>query len=290
MTESPSADLPAGTLYVVATPIGNLEDITLRALRVLAEVDLVAAEDTRHTAKLLACHGIRARLVSFHEHNEAQRTRELIEKLQSGSRVALVSDAGTPLMSDPGYRLVSAAAAEGLSVVAVPGASSLTAALSIGGLPTDAFVFMGFLSRRQEKRAGQLARLKGEDKTLVFFESPRRIAGLLAEMTRILGDRQAVLCREMTKRHEECLRGRLSQLMSALGGRERVKGECTLLVAGEGEPEAMPAERLEDEIRRRLASCRDGTAAAARAIARELGVSRSVVYDAAVRIRGERDP
>ena len=284
-TEGMGEALPPGTLYVVATPIGNLEDITLRALRVLAAVDLVASEDTRHTGKLLGYHGIRARLVSFHEHNETERTGELIARLKSGDRVALVSDAGTPLVSDPGYRLVCAAAAEGLPVVPIPGPSSILAALCISGLPTDAFVFKGFLARKKEKRSRQLAGLKDEDKTLIFFESPQRIEALLTEAYRVIGDRQAVLCREMTKRHEECLRGRLSELIGILSDRTQVKGECTLLIAGKGSAEDFPPERIETEIRRCMASGEKRLSAMARDIAKELGVPKNVVYEKALEIR-----
>jgi 16S rRNA (cytidine1402-2'-O)-methyltransferase len=286
--ERTGEDLPEGTLYVVATPIGNQEDITLRALRILAAVDLVASEDTRHTRKLLAYHGIRARLVSFHEHNEAERTGELVERLKAGSRVALVSDAGTPLVSDPGYRLVCAAAAEGIPVVPIPGPSSLTAALCISGLPTDAFVFTGFLPRKKEKRSRQLLCLKDEDRTLVFFESPRRIGALLAEVYRVMGDRQAVLCREMTKRHEECLRGRLSELIGILSDRAQIKGECTLLIAGRGPAEDFPPERIEADIRRRMASGETRLSAMAREIAQELGVSKSSVYEKALEIKRDK--
>ena len=172
MTTDAPHDLPPGTLYVVATPIGNMEDITLRALRILAAVDLVASEDTRNTGKLLACHDIRARLISFHEHNETERTAELIRQLKAGACVALVSDAGTPLVSDPGYRLVSAAVSEEIRIVPVPGPSSLTAALSISGLPTDAFVFVGIFARKKEKRAGQFARLALKTRPSFFSNPP----------------------------------------------------------------------------------------------------------------------
>lgn len=279
--------LPPGTLYVVATPIGNMEDITLRALRVLGAVDLVASEDTRTTGKLLTRHGIRAHLVSLHEHNENERSAELIRRLQEGARVALVSDAGTPLVSDPGYRLVSAAAAAGIAVFPVPGPCSLTAALSVSGLPTDAFVFVGFLSRKGERRAAQLARLEADERTLVFFESPRRIGNLLEDAAAVLGDRPAVLCREMTKRHEEYLRGRLSQIRLLLADRERVKGECTLLVGGRVEAPVISDDCLEAEIRRRLAASDTGLASMAREIARELGIPKKAVYEKALRIKDE---
>jgi 16S rRNA (cytidine1402-2'-O)-methyltransferase len=247
----------------------------------------VASEDTRHTGKLLTHHGIRTRQVSLHEHNEAERSGELIRQLQEGARVALVSDAGTPLVSDPGYRLVTTAAAAGIRIVPVPGPSSLTAALSVSGLPTDTFRFVGFLPRKKDKRAEHLSRLAAQDGTLIFFESPRRIENLLAQTAAILGDRSAVLCREMTKRHEEYLRGRLTQIRAALATRGQVKGECTLLVGGRAPEPAVSEERLAAEIRRRLTSADVKIGVVAREIARELGVARNTVYRKALEIRDE---
>jgi 16S rRNA (cytidine1402-2'-O)-methyltransferase len=201
--------------------------------------------------------------------------------------VALVSDAGTPLVSDPGYRLVCAAASAGIAVAAVPGPSSLTAALSLSGLPTDAFVFLGFPPRKKERRMRQLMQLKQEDKTLAFFESPRRIVNLITDIAGIMGDRRAVLCRELTKRHEECLRGRLSDILAALTERSAVKGECTLLIAADDPEQAAGDDTVETEIRAWLRSNQRGTGAMAREISRRLGVSRSSVYEKAVRIRKE---
>jgi len=287
MTSDETQQLPPGTLYVVGTPIGNLEDITLRALRILNAVDLVASEDTRHTGKLLTHHGIRTRQISLHEHNEAERSRELICRLQQGARVALVSDAGTPLVSDPGYRLVTAAAAAGIRTVPVPGPSSLTAALSVSGLPTDTFRFVGFLPRKKDKRSEHLSRLAAQDGTLIFFESPRRIETLLVETAAVLGDRPAVLCREMTKRHEEYLRGRLTQIRAALATREQVKGECTLLIGGRPLEPRVSEARLTAEIRRRLTSTDAKIGEISREIARELGVARNTVYRKALQIRDE---
>ena len=221
----------AGVLYVVATPIGNLEDITLRALRILKEVDLIAAEDTRHTRKLLTHYGIETPLTSYYDQIETEKAPALIEQLQAGKNVALVSDAGTPGISDPGYRLVKGAWETGISVVPLPGASTLTALLSVGGLPTDRFVFEGFLPAKHGQRQKALERLKQEERTLVFFESPHRLLDMLEDLEHILGDRQIVVGREVTKMFEELRRGFVSEIRQSLQERE-IKGEVALLVTG----------------------------------------------------------
>ena len=192
-----------GVLYVVATPIGNREDITLRALNILRDVDLIAAEDTRKTGKLLAFYQIKNRLISFHEHNEKKRTPEMIAKLLKGVSIALVSNAGTPSVSDPGYRLLKAAIANHITVSPIPGASAVTAAMSVAGLPTDSFVFIGFAPKKKGKRLKFLAELSAEPRSLVFYESPQRILALLEEIISCMNDRNAMLAREMTKLHEE---------------------------------------------------------------------------------------
>ncbi|MBM4257457.1 MAG: 16S rRNA (cytidine(1402)-2'-O)-methyltransferase [Deltaproteobacteria bacterium] len=220
-----------GTLYVVATPIGNLEDITLRALRVLKEVDLIAAEDTRHTRKLLTHYGISTPLTSYYDQVEAEKAPVLVEQLQMGKRIALVSDAGTPAISDPGFRLVKGAWEAGVPVVPVPGASTLTALLSVGGLPTDTFIFEGFLPAKPGQRQKALERLKHEERTLVFFESPHRLFETLSDIEKIFGDRDIVIGRELTKMYEEVRRGPVSEVRQMLQGRE-VKGEVALLVSG----------------------------------------------------------
>jgi len=280
----------AGTLYVVATPIGNLHDITLRAIEILRSVDMVAAEDTRQTGILLKAHDIATRLISYHEHNEKQRSRELVEKLQAGAAVAVVSDAGTPTISDPGYRLVRAAAQAGIPVVPLPGVSAATAALSVSGLPTDVFTFIGFPDKKSGKRAKQLTALADRRETLIFYESPRRITGLLEGVLECLGDRPAVLGREMTKRHEEFIRGPVSRLLDALRTRESVKGECTLLVAGR--PPAGPAdpEAVRDEINRRLASGKEGTADLSKQVARRFGIPKKEAYALVLEIKAGRKP
>jgi len=204
--------MPDGVLYVVATPIGNLEDVTLRALRVLREVDLIAAEDTRRTRILLTRHGIERPLTSYYDAVERRRAPLIVERLKAGASVALVSDAGTPGLADPGYHLVRGALAAGVPVVPIPGPSALTALVSIAGLPADRFLFEGFLPTRTGARAARLAALAGEPRALVFFEAARRLAAFLAAAEAALGDREAVIARELTKRHEEVLRGTLAHL------------------------------------------------------------------------------
>lgn len=220
-----------GVLYLVATPIGNLEDVTLRALRVLREVDLIAAEDTRHVRKLLERYGIRQQVVSYHEHNEQARTPQLLAALRSGRSVALVSDAGTPVLSDPGYRLVRACVEASVPVVPVPGPSAVTAALVASGLPADRFLFLGFPPRRRTARRRFLEEVKDQRATLVLFESPRRLADCLQDLLEVLGDRRVAVCRELTKVHEEVRRGTASELVRWARG-EQVRGEVTLVVEG----------------------------------------------------------
>jgi len=220
----------AGTLYVVATPIGNLEDITLRALRILKEVDLIACEDTRQTRKLLERYAIRKPVWSYHEHNEAARAPQIVSRLERGEDVALVSDAGTPLVADPGYRLVSLAAERGFKVTPIPGPSSLTAALSASGLPVDSFFFVGFLPPKSAKRREKLEELAGWSSTIVFFEAPHRILETLQDLVRVVGDRPITVARELTKVHEEILRGTASTILDQLRQREAVKGEFVVLV------------------------------------------------------------
>jgi 16S rRNA (cytidine1402-2'-O)-methyltransferase len=238
-----------GTLYIVATPIGNLEDITLRALRILQEVDLIAAEDTRHTRVFLDHYGIHTPLTSYHEHNERAKAHVLVKHLEYGKNVALVSDAGTPTLSDPGYRLVREAVRAGVTLVPVPGASALTAVLSASGLPTDRFVFEGFLPAKKEERREKFKGLREERRTLIFYETPHRLKESLHDLLEILGDREVVLGREVTKIYEEFIRGRLSRVCAEIGGKEP-RGEITLVVQG-SEGERLPAgDLLMAEIRR----------------------------------------
>ena len=238
-----------GTLYVVATPIGNLEDITLRALRVLKEVDVIAAEDTRHTQILLSHYGIHTPLTSYHEHNEKTKARQLMSRLERGEQIALVSDAGTPAISDPGYRLAVEAIRGGIPVIPIPGASALTAVLSAGGLPTDRFVFEGFLPAKKQERRARLRALSSETGTLVIYEAPHRLTETLNDLVEILGDRETVLAREVSKVHEEFLRGRLTEVAKQIAGRE-IKGELTLLIGGSRGQSEVSQEQIEKEIRK----------------------------------------
>ena len=235
----------AGCLYVVATPIGNLEDITLRALRILKEVDVIAAEDTRHTMKLLTHYGIQKPLTSYHEHNEKTKSRDLIHRLKEGGNVALVSDAGTPLLSDPGFRLVQEAIRAEIQVIPVPGPSAMTAVLSASGLPTDSFAFEGFLPAKKAARRKRLTGLREEIRTLVFYEVPHRVEESLQEILEVMGDREIVVGRELTKIHEEILRGRVSKVLSHNDPRVW-RGEMTLVIAGAGRDQDAQKERNRD--------------------------------------------
>jgi 16S rRNA (cytidine1402-2'-O)-methyltransferase len=239
----------SGNLYIVATPIGNLEDVTLRALRVLKEVDAIAAEDTRTTRKLLSHYNILTPLTSYYDQVESAKSPHLIELLKRGKNLALVSDAGTPTLSDPGLRLVRAAIREKISVVPVPGPSAPMAALSASGLATERFVFEGFLPAKKQERRARLRSLSGEERTLVFFEAPHRLKESLKDMVELWGDRQVVLAREVSKVYEEFLRGRLTEV-SAEADRRELKGEMTLVVGGAEGMAAPSDEVLKSEILR----------------------------------------
>lgn len=228
---SRSSNPTKGTLYIVSTPIGNREDITLRALRILKEVDLVAAEDTRHTGLLLNHFGIQSPLTSYFEGNELKKKEFILSKLMQGEQVALVSDAGTPGISDPGFRLVRAAAENRIPIVPVPGPSAVIVALSVSGLPTDAFLFKGFLPHKMKKRRDLLNELADVRETLIFYESPHRISETLKDIYEVLGDREMVLTRELTKIYEEILRGKVSDIRNQVGERP-LKGEITLVISG----------------------------------------------------------
>jgi len=227
----PSPNPTTGTLYIVSTPIGNREDITLRALRILKEVDLVAAEDTRHTGLLLRHFGIQTPLTSYFEGNELRKRDLILSRLKQGDRVALVSDAGTPGVSDPGFRLIRMAVENQIPIVPIPGSSAVIAALSVSGLPTDAFLFKGFLPHKSNKRRGLLEQLEEVRETIIFYESPHRIMETLKDISDILGDREMVLARELTKIYEEVLRGRVSEIQKQVMGKN-IKGEITLIVSG----------------------------------------------------------
>jgi len=274
-----------GSLYVVATPIGNRDDITIRALNILGQVDLVAAEDTRHTGRLLAHHNIKCRMISFHEHNERKRTPDLINRLKAGSSVALVSNAGTPSVSDPGYRLVKEAIDSDIRVIPIPGVSAAITALCVAGMPTDSFVFVGFPAKKNARRLNQLNDLAGEHRTIVFYESPRRISTFLEEIIDIMGDRYGVLAREMTKLHEEFIRGSLSEILSSLNARPAIKGECTLLVTGCEENKEVSLKTVRTEIIKALEKKENRLSEIAKAVAEKHGLSKNKVYDEALKLK-----
>ena len=270
----------AGTLYLVATPIGNLADITHRALQVLRDVALVACEDTWHTRKLLQHYGLDTKTISYHEHNEQQRARELIELLEQGSDVAVVSDAGTPAISDPGFRLVRAAIENGVAVVPVPGPSALIAALVAAGLPTDEFFFGGFLPARSGARRARLSELRSVPGTLIFYEAPHRLAASLQDAYEVLGEREAVVARELTKLHEELRRGRLSELAEHYS-KVDPRGEIVLLIDRTVLDQPSVAEPVQTRISDLVAQFEVGgldRRAALKKAARELGLSRAEAY------------
>jgi 16S rRNA (cytidine1402-2'-O)-methyltransferase len=266
----------AGILYVVATPIGNLGDITYRAVETLRNVDIVACEDTRQTRKLLDHYGISRPLLSLHEHNEAARAAALLERLEAGDSAALVSDAGTPLISDPGYRLVREASSRGLQVIPLPGPSAVTAALAASGLPTDRFRFEGFFPRKSGELRRALEGLRGAAATAVFFEAPHRILQTLAEINVVLPGAEVVLARELTKIHEEFLRGTPAALLGALKKRDAVRGEFTVLISPV-EAAAVTGETPQGAVERKIG---EGMARmdAIKAVARERGLPKRELY------------
>ncbi len=275
----------SGILYIVATPIGNLEDITLRALRILKEVSLVAAEDTRRTRKLLNAYEISTPLISLHEHNEKEKSSVIIAKIMSGMSVAYVTDAGTPCISDPGYHLVKLAQAENVRVIPVPGVSAVITALSASGFPADNFLFCGFLPAKENKRIKFLNELQEETRTVVFYESPVRCLAALQDMYDVLGDREIVIARELTKMFEEIKYGKISNFLNS-SAPAKTKGEFTIIVQGkEKEPVALTAEEIEDKLLQlwdnKKMSVRDAVAE----IVQQTGLSKKKVYDLAVKLR-----
>src|SRR5580698_1108549 len=276
------AILGGPSLYLVATPIGNLEDITLRALRILKEVDLIACEDTRQTLKLLSHYGIQTRLVSYHEHNEMTKAAELVVNLEGGAKIALVTDAGMPGISDPGFRLIALAIRHHVPVVPIPRASAFLAALVASGLPTDSFRFSGFLPAKQGQRRALLESVLDSPRTQVFYEAPHRVKEALEDIVEVLGAaRHVVVAREVTKIHEEFLRGHAADVLETLKGRGEVKGEITLIIgkAEESETKAAPSRT---SVRRRLEQLMNteklDEKAALKKIAKEMGVSKSEAY------------
>jgi 16S rRNA (cytidine1402-2'-O)-methyltransferase len=271
----------AAALYVIATPIGNLEDITLRALRVLKESDVIACEDTRQTQKLLNHYGITTRTISYHEHNEMTRAPELVRDLEQGARVALVTDAGMPGISDPGFRLISLAIRHHVRVVPIPGASAFLAALVASGLPTDSFRFSGFLPAKRGQRGEVLEGIKLSPRTQVFYEAPHRVKETLQDVVDILGpDRHIVLAREVTKIHEEFLRGRAHEMLEEMKNRGEIKGEITLLIGkAEAVPQKSPARAsLQERLKQIMTEEKIDEKSALKKVARERGMSKSEAY------------
>lgn len=278
----------AGTLYIVATPIGNLEDMTYRAVRTLGEVDLIAAEDTRHSLKLLNHFNISKPLTSYFDHNQRFKGDRILNALRQGKSVALISDAGTPCVSDPGYHLIRDAVAESISVIPIPGASAAIAAISVSGLPSDTFTFAGFPPARQGKRRTFLARMSGLPGTLVLYEAPHRLEQTLQDMLHVFGERQIVVARELTKIYEECIRGTVSEVITL--ARDKARGEVVILVAPPDEPVHEEAEALDQVLQRLLHEEGLSVKDAARKAAEITGVSRNEAYSDALRLKNDVGP
>jgi 16S rRNA (cytidine1402-2'-O)-methyltransferase len=287
MTDAAESKVRAAgpALYLVATPIGNLEDITLRALRVLKEVDVIACEDTRQTQKLLNHYAIGTRTTSYHEHNEMTKSAELVKEMQEGASVALVSDAGTPGISDPGYRLITLAIRHHVPVVPVPGASAFLAALVASGLPTDSFRFSGFVPAKRGERRAALEAVKSSPRTQVFYEAPHRVVESLEDVVEVLGsERHVVVAREVTKLHEEFLRGRAGEVLENLKARDAIKGEITLLIGKASEEEsrvgtdAFVRPSVRQRMQEIMAEEKVDEKAALKKVAKERGVSKSEAY------------
>jgi len=266
-----------GTLYLVGTPIGNLEDITLRAIRILKESDLIAAEDTRTALILLRHYGIGKPLVSYYDPREEAKSLPLVNRLLRGETVALISESGMPSISDPGFRLVRAALAAGIRVIPIPGPSSLLSALVVSGLPTDRFVFEGFLPARSSARKKKLVSLRDDDRTLIFFESPRRLIQALGDIELTLGNRRIAVARELTKKFEEAIRGTAAEVAARLDGRE-IRGEIVLVVEGKTGPSAASDLPLPDQVRKLVDDLGISRMEAIKLIARSRGVAKSEIY------------
>ena len=274
-----------GILYIVATPIGNLEDITLRALRVLGKVDLIAAEDTRHTLKLLNAHGISQPLLSYHEHNMRTRGPRLIRELLGGKSVALVTDAGTPTISDPGMDLIRLAVSEDIQVSPIPGPSAVTTALTVSGLPVQPFIFLGYPPNRPAARRKFFTNYAKAEETLVLFESPRRLGSSLKDMRKIMGNRRVAVTRELTKIHEEIFRGSLDEAIDRWP--REARGEITLLVAGAESARPQPDDSLLQQLRVCLTSDGRPLKEIVAEVAQESGISKRLVYQEAIKIKRE---
>ncbi len=268
-----------GVMYVVSTPIGNREDITIRSLAVLNQVDIIAAEDTRHTRNLLDFYKISTPLVSCHDFNEAKRAVHLIEQMKCGKSIALVSDAGTPLISDPGHRIVKSAVESGIPVFPVPGPSAALAAICISGLPTDSFVFNGFPPRKKKSRKEWMDRLKEDSRTQILYESPKRILALLQDLKQIMGERRAVLCRELTKLHEEIIRGSVSDILIKITDRERIRGEITLVLSGFNDSDSSNIDDFEAGLQELAPTHTESLPALAKKLAKQFKISRKEAYN-----------
>lgn len=273
----------SGALYIVPTPIGNLEDVTFRAVRVLKEVDLIAAEDTRHSQVLLNHYDIRTPVTSYHEHNERSKARELVEQLRHGTSIALLTDAGTPMISDPGYRLVIEAIGAGVQIVPLPGPSAVTAALSAAGLPTDRFGFEGFLPAKKSARRSALQALKDDTRTLIFYEAPHRLKETLADMAEIFGNREVAIGREISKVHEEFLRGAIREILAKVE-QQNVRGEITLVVQGAIGGAPVSEEGVISEIRQ-LTKSGMRVKEISELVGAHHGISKREVYRLALRIK-----
>lgn len=271
-------------LYLVSTPIGNLRDITLRALDVLASADIIVAEDTRQSRKLLQAYGIEASLTAYHDHNAAKRVPKLVRQLQDGASIALISDAGTPMVSDPGFKLAQAAIDEGLDVFAIPGASAVLTGLVSSGMPSDKFMFAGFLPPKSAARRSVLQNLQGVGASLIFFESAGRLNATLADMSDVLGDRQAAIARELTKKYEEILRGSLHELCVFLEGK-KLRGEIVIIAGPPVETETWALEAVDDALRARIPEL--GVKRASEEIASLSGHPKRDVYTRALRVKDE---
>jgi len=273
-----------GTLYIVATPIGNLEDITLRALRTLKEVNLIAAEDTRRTRILLNHYSIKTPLTSYYEYNKLIKGKKLIDRLETGENIALVSDAGTPGISDPGYHLIKRALQSSISVIPIPGVSALITALSVSGLPTDSFVFQGFLPNKITARKKLIEKVAEEKRTLIFYESPNRLRAALQGLLEICGDREIVVTRELTKVFEEVIRGKITHVLNVLKGRQ-IKGEITLLMSGKRCPgsgdDTSTSQLLQDYQKRYDLPMKD----LVKMISEEKGISKREVYQESLKLK-----
>ncbi len=279
----------SGILYLVATPLGNLEDMSVRAVNTLKQVDLIAAEDTRRSGILLSHYGIDTKMISCHEHNEKNRTVQILDMLSAGKDVALITDAGTPCVSDPGFFLVRSAWEQDHRVVPIPGPCAAIAALSASGLASDQFLFVGFLPKKQSQRKKVLTSVAGQSATMIFYESANRLSSFFEEALAVFGDVSACLARELTKIHEEFIRGTITEIRDNLAARDVVKGECVVLIEGADKKKELSEQELQDLVLSRIRAENHGihTSALAKELSRELGISRKKVYDTIIGLQEE---